>query len=100
MTANLLASRAGRRAQDARGGICDPAAVAAGLAEFLEGWREEHLSLRDPLADPMEARRYEGPPEAFHVPSYVERLTRTGRRQLAEDLERRLHADWVTRGRW
>ena len=104
MTVNLLAApagaRSGSRAFGSKGATRDPVGVAAGLAGVLEGWREEHLTLRDPLADPMEARRYESPADAFHVPSYETRLTRTGRRHLAEDLDRRLHSDWVSRGRW
>ena len=110
MAVNLLAAPAGTpgapgasgalRAPGAQRDPPDPEAVAAALAGVLEGWREEHLTLRDPFPDPMEARRYESPPEAFHVPSYEMRLTRTGRRHLAEDLDRRLHSDWVSRARW
>ena len=110
MAVNLLAAPAGTpgapgasgalRAPGAQRVTPDPEAVAAALAGVLEGWREEHLTLRDPFPDPMEARRYESPPEAFHVPSYEMRLTRTGRRHLAEDLDRRLHSDWVSRARW
>ena len=107
MTVNLLAAPAGAAGALGALGILgtrrvtsDPEGVAAGLAGVLEGWREEHLTLRDPLPDPMEARRYESPSEAFHVPSYEVRLARTGRRHLAEDLDRRLHSDWVSRARW
>jgi arylsulfatase A-like enzyme len=77
----------------------DPA-TARHLAGLLEQWREESLSLRGPTPDPMEARRYEGPADAFSVPRYLERLRRTGRAHLADDLEDRLAREWVTCQVW
>jgi hypothetical protein len=107
MTVDLLAVPAGASGTAGTFGppggeraTSDPKRVATELAGALEGWREEHLTLRDPFPDPMEARRYEGPADAFHVPCYEKRLARTGRQHLAEDLERRLHSEWVTRARW
>lgn len=82
------------------GGTGDPGTLAAELAGLLGDWREQHLTLRDPSPDPMEAGRYESPADAFHAPSYAKRLARTGRQHLADDLVRRLGSDWVTRGRW
>ncbi len=101
MTVNLLEAPAGARVVlEGQRAAPVPREIAAGLASVLKGWREEHLTLRDPLADPMEARRYESPADAFYVPSYKMRLERTGRRHLAADLDRRLRSEWVTRARW
>ncbi len=101
MTVNLLAGPvAGDHTRsDARGGP-DPDRVAADLAGLLDQWRARHLTLRDPHPDPMEAGRYESPADAFHGPSYLTRLARTGRQHLADDLTSRLESDWVTRARW
>jgi arylsulfatase A-like enzyme len=77
--------------------VADDPRTAARLAEVLESWRQANLTLGGPLPDPMEARRYEGPADAFSVPRYLERLRRTGRAHLAQDLEDRLAQQWVTR---
>ena len=104
MTSELLGGGAG-----AAGGLGVGAAdgVGAGAADLaramgsrLEEWRQAHLTLRDPDPDPMEARRYESPADAFYAPAYERRLEQTGRAHLAEDLRRRLAADWVVRRRW
>ena len=74
--------------------------TALHLSGLLEQWREENLSLAGPVPDPMEARRYEGPADAFSVPLYLDRMRRTGRAHLASDLEDRLAQEWVTRQVW
>ncbi len=98
MTADLLREPAAP--SHGTGGGRDATRVAAELATVLDGWRDQHLTLRGPLPDPMEAGRYESPSEAFHAPSYARRLRRTGRRHLADDMERRLSSGWVSSGRW
>ncbi len=74
--------------------------VADRLRGLLDRWRNQHLSLRGPCPDPMEAGRYESPADAFYAPAYERRLRRTGRTTLADDLSERLRAPWVTRGSW
>jgi arylsulfatase A-like enzyme len=76
------------------------AGTARHLAGLLDYWREENLSLSGPTPDPMEARRYEVPADAFSVPRYLERMRRTGRAHLASDLEGRLAQEWVTGQVW
>lgn len=76
------------------------AGVASDLSDLLGRWREDHLTLRGPQPDPMEAGRYESPADAFHAPSYERRLASTRRGRLADDLARRLRSTWVARGRW
>jgi arylsulfatase A-like enzyme len=73
---------------------------ASRLAGLLDAWREANLSLGGPTPDPMEARRYEGPSDAFSLRRYLDRLRRTGRSHLAGDLEERLAQEWVTRQVW
>jgi arylsulfatase A-like enzyme len=72
--------------------------------EELDGrlmeWIRSHATMQGDIPDPMEARRYEGPMHAFSAPRYLERLRATGRARLAEDLQARLEAPWVTSGRW
>ncbi len=80
--------------------IHDDAPTAARLAQQLEEWRCTHATMRGEAADPMEARRYESPAEAFSVPRYLERLRATGRGHLADDLTRRLAEPWVTSQQW
>jgi arylsulfatase A-like enzyme len=70
------------------------------FGEILEEWRQSHLTMAGEEADPMEARRYEGPSDAYHLPSYLRRLESTGRSHLAQDLVRCLDQDWVTKMRW
>jgi len=97
MSTDLLSASAGN------GGAADgsdPASLARRLEALLGDWREQHLTLNGPQADPMEARRYEGPADAFYAPGYEKRLIATGRRHLADDLRRRLGSDWVIRQRW
>jgi len=73
---------------------------ASHLSGLLDAWREANLSLSGPNPDPMEARRYEGPADAFSLPRYLDRLRGTGRAHLARDLEERLAQEWVTRQLW
>ncbi|HVA08310.1 MAG TPA: sulfatase [Acidimicrobiales bacterium] len=80
--------------------IGDDTGTARHLAGLLDQWREDNLSLSGPTPDPMEARRYEGPADAFFVPRYLDRLRSTGRSHLARDMERRLGEEWVTRQVW
>ncbi|MHB1504776.1 MAG: sulfatase [Acidimicrobiales bacterium] len=80
--------------------VSQKAATAAELAGRLEQWRLEHATMAGPTPDPMEARRYEGPADAFDVKAYLTRLRLTDRGDLADDLERRLGEGWVTRAKW
>lgn len=80
--------------------IGSDAETARHLAGLLEQWRQDNLTLTGSSPDPMEARRYEGPADAFSVPRYLKRLRRTGRAHLADDLEDRLAREWVTRQIW
>jgi arylsulfatase A-like enzyme len=73
---------------------------AAELYSLIESFRQEHLTMRGPNPDPMEAARYEGPADAFYVPAYLKRLRSTGREDLADDLKARLSAPWVSAKRW
>ncbi len=75
-------------------------AIASSMQATLEDWREDHLSLSGELPDPMEARRYEGPADAFSTERYLNRLRETGRSHLASDLELRLSAEAVVSGTW
>ncbi len=74
--------------------------TAAELEGLLVDWTGVHATLAGPVADPMEAGRYEGPVGACSVDRYLARLRDTGRAHLAADLEWRLDQEWVTRGRW
>jgi arylsulfatase A-like enzyme len=80
--------------------VADDGSLAAEMGGLLEEWRRSHSTLSGPVADPMEARRYEGPADAFSVDRYLARLRDTDRAHLAEDLRRRLALDWVTGQRW
>ncbi|MDA8357433.1 MAG: sulfatase [Actinomycetota bacterium] len=98
MTRDLLDAGAGPTRE--HGQEADAGALSTRLARLLEEWRQDHLTLRDPDPDPMEARRYESPADAFSVPAYQRRLEATGRAHLADDLRRRLSSEWVVRRRW
>ncbi len=74
--------------------------AAAHLAGLLEEWRRTCATMLGAAPDPMEARRYESPAEAFSVANYLQRLEKTGRSHLAADLSRRLAEPWVLSQRW
>jgi arylsulfatase A-like enzyme len=74
--------------------------LASELAGRLEDWRLRHCTMSGPVPDPMEAGLYESPADAFPAHRYAERLRRTGRSRLADDMEDRLSRDWVRRRRW
>lgn len=78
----------------------DDPATAAQLAGLLEDWRRRSATMLGDAPDPMEARRYESPAEAFSVARYLRRLEKTGRGHLAEDLSRRLDEPWVVSRHW
>ncbi|MHB1583469.1 MAG: sulfatase [Acidimicrobiales bacterium] len=80
--------------------IADHGAVAAQLAGVLDDWRVRHSTMTGPDPDPMEARRFLEPEQAFPIGLYVNRLRQSDRGHLADDLKKRLASDWVTSRRW
>lgn len=69
-------------------GEADERLVIALRAKLFDWWRRA-VSASGRRGDPMLSGLYEAPDDAFPVAPYLERLERTGRSELAEDLRRR-----------
>lgn len=78
----------------------DQPALASEMSALFEEWRDKWTTMAGPDPDPMIAKRYESPADAFSVERYLLRLEGTGRKHLAQDLRKRLASDWVTKGNW